>query len=196
MGWFSTEVNKKFVKIMDMIALSLLWVLFSVPVFTIGAATSALYYSYHNLYVTKNDDRIFSTFFKGFKLSFRQATTVFVSYFLLLFSCNYYLSLISQRFPFLDYFKIFFSIILIFVFGGSLLFTLIQIARFNQTIRQCLKNAISFTVIYPIRTLAILFLIILVTFLIWLFPFFVLIGPLLISALISNVFEKIFKSLI
>lgn len=71
-------------KIMDLIWLSMLWTICSLPVVTIGASTAGLYYA-----VVKNirRDRSYPTkeFFRGMKENFFQATGVWLLIVILLF---------------------------------------------------------------------------------------------------------------
>ncbi|MCF0131642.1 MAG: YesL family protein [Pseudobutyrivibrio sp.] len=60
-------------KAVDVILLSLLWCLTSLPVFTIGASTVALYYTIHKC-VYQDRDYCFKTYFVAFKDNFKQAT--------------------------------------------------------------------------------------------------------------------------
>ena len=58
-------------KLADLVILSFLWFLCSIPVITIGPATSALYYVALKL-ARKEDVQITSCFFKGFKENLKQ----------------------------------------------------------------------------------------------------------------------------
>lgn len=56
---------------------NLLWILFSLPVVTIGASTTALYYVMGKV-VRDEDIRVFKDFWKSFRQNFKQATVVWV----------------------------------------------------------------------------------------------------------------------
>lgn len=57
----------------DMMALSVLWVVFSLPIVTMGAATTALYSScYHH--IRKGDDYLWSSFWNAFRENFKRST--------------------------------------------------------------------------------------------------------------------------
>lgn len=58
-------------KIFDMLFISILWVLFSLPLITSGAASSALYHTTHKI-IFKNEGYIFSTFFNSFRTNLKQ----------------------------------------------------------------------------------------------------------------------------
>ena len=61
----------------DFFLLSLLWFVCSLPVVTIGASTTALYYV--TLKMAKNQEgKLFSSFFRSFKENFKQATLLWL----------------------------------------------------------------------------------------------------------------------
>lgn len=47
-------------KIMEVMYVGILWIIFSIPIVTIGASSTALYYTVHKV-VFKNESYIFST---------------------------------------------------------------------------------------------------------------------------------------
>ncbi len=64
-------------KIFDLIVLNLFFLLFSIPVVTMGASLSALYYV--SLKILRGEDPyIWQNFFKAFRQNFKQATLVWV----------------------------------------------------------------------------------------------------------------------
>ena len=60
-------------KLVDMLVLTVLWAVCSIPVVTLGASTTALYYVMLKLAEDK-EGAIFQSFFRAFKENFRQAT--------------------------------------------------------------------------------------------------------------------------
>ncbi len=65
-------------KVADLIILSVLWLLTSLPVITLGASGSALYYSVIKV-VRKDSDGPVRAFFKAFKENFKQGTVIMVA---------------------------------------------------------------------------------------------------------------------
>ena len=56
---------------------NILWFICSIPIFTIGASTTALYYTC--LKIVRNEEgNVTKTFFKSFKENFRQATVIWL----------------------------------------------------------------------------------------------------------------------
>ena len=64
-------------KFWDVLVVNLLWVICSVPVFTIGASTTAMYYVTLKL-ARDEDGYTFRSFFKSFKENFKQATAIWL----------------------------------------------------------------------------------------------------------------------
>lgn len=64
-------------KIADTVILSVLWVIFSLPIITIGASSAALYHTTHKA-ILKSEGYVFSTFFKSFKTNLKQGIALFL----------------------------------------------------------------------------------------------------------------------
>lgn len=60
-------------KLFDVMFLSILWFVFSIPIITIGASTTAMYYATVKV-IRRDRGYIFQEFWKSFKLNFLQAT--------------------------------------------------------------------------------------------------------------------------
>jgi len=63
--------------IFDMLLLNLIWLIFSLPIFTIGASTTALFYVCGKK-VNSEDGYLFKDFWKSFKMNFKQSTIVWI----------------------------------------------------------------------------------------------------------------------
>ena len=64
-------------KLGDLIILNILWIVCSIPVFTAGASTTAVYYVTLKL-VRDEDDSTIRSFFRSFKSNFKQATAIWL----------------------------------------------------------------------------------------------------------------------
>ena len=78
-GLFSMDgiVYKVSSLIWDLFLLNLLWFIFSIPLFTIGASTTALFYVCGKR-VNGEEGYIFSDFLKSFKMNFKQSTIIWL----------------------------------------------------------------------------------------------------------------------
>ena len=75
------NLDSKFYRFMtrvgDCILLSLLWIVFSLPVVTCGAASSALYYAMHKVLHDLGEGTV-KEFWRGFKMNWKQATLMWL----------------------------------------------------------------------------------------------------------------------
>lgn len=67
-------------KLVDYICLGLLWIIFCIPVFTSGAATTAALLT-AEICLRKEEGKILPTFWKWFKKEFKEATLLWLIYF-------------------------------------------------------------------------------------------------------------------
>lgn len=74
---YENGIMRTISSIADSILLGILWVLCSLPVFTIGASSAAFYYAY-NKCICQKTDYVWRTFFAGFKSNFKQATQIWL----------------------------------------------------------------------------------------------------------------------
>ena len=64
-------------KFFDVLILNVLWTVVSIPIFTAGAATTAVYYVLLKL-VRDEEGSTVKSFFKSFKENFKQATVIWL----------------------------------------------------------------------------------------------------------------------
>ena len=183
-------------KLCDIMILNILVLVFSLPIFTIGAAVTAGYYMSFKM-VKNEENYIVKGFWKAFKENFRQSTALwliilavcgvlFVDYRIVLYS-----GLSFDRWLRLGLL----TVTLIIALGVSFVFALQ--ARFTNTVKHTLKNA--FLMALSHLPSAILFVVsyavpvVLLYFIPQIFPVIVLLAIGLLIYLKSFLFLKIFK---
>ncbi len=72
-SWLGRFFNLVF----DLVIMHLLWIICSLPIFTIGASTTALYYAFMKR-TRRDEGYIWKNFFHSFKANFRQATAIWL----------------------------------------------------------------------------------------------------------------------
>lgn len=84
-GIFSLEgsLMKLLDKIFNLLALSCMWLLFSLPIITIGASTTALYDAVYR-YVRNDEGYLWSIWWKSFTGNFKRSTLVWILFLLFL----------------------------------------------------------------------------------------------------------------
>lgn len=65
-------------KLADAVLLNIIWAVFSIPVITIGASTTALYYVSMKVVQDREGTSLLRDFWKSFKLNFKQATIIWI----------------------------------------------------------------------------------------------------------------------
>lgn len=176
--------------------LNILWLIFSLPVITIGASTTALYYVSLKL-VKDEEGNIFPSFYKAFRENFKTATICWMIYlfFGIILGID---ALILTRMGLESTLWIVVTAVFIFV---SILYTMIGmylfplIARFDNTFLLHIKNSFILSVRFLFATLLMIVIHIASLFILYLFPpFFIIctgLTALLCSFLLVGIFEKI-----
>ncbi len=132
-------------KICDMVCLNILWLICSIPIITIGASTAALYTVM--LKMVKNEEGyIFRGFFKAFKSNFKQSTIMWIVILLLGIVCwiDYR---VAEVMPGMggSIMRIIF-LLLGFILLSVTIYIFPLTARYENTIRNTVRNALILTV--------------------------------------------------
>ena len=142
-------------RIADCICLSILWLVSSLPVITVGAATTALYYSM-NKCVRRSEGGVWKTYWHAFAANFKQATGLWLTLFAVygaLVACCYssYLMCINGYLP-KELFYFLLIVIAVITLWASFVFP--YLAKFQNTNRNVLKNCVYITVMnFPVALL-------------------------------------------
>ena len=130
-------------KLADVIICNIMFILFSLPVFTIGASLTALFTCMQELITDEEKDEglIFRDFWRAFKSNFRQATAIWLICLLFLaFLFVYYWVTRSMAGSMGRVYQItFYLLVLVFLFGFLYLFPLQ--ARYENSVRNTMRNA-------------------------------------------------------
>lgn len=142
----------------DLMLLNVLWIICSIPIFTIGASTTAVYYVTMKL-VRNDDGYTFRSFFKSFKENFKQATIIWLlmlaTGIILGFDLYFFLMVVNGNSMFRTIFTAVigaFTIIWLFIF--SYVFPLQ--CRFYNPVKKTLFNAFFMSIRHFFQTLGML----------------------------------------
>jgi uncharacterized membrane protein YesL len=174
-------------KLVDMAWLSLLWLLCCIPVFTIGASTSALCYATHKS-VRCGRSYVTRCFFGAFRDNFKQGTIVWMVWlvaFLILFTD----ALVMRQTTVLFYFFIVMMILAVI----WLCYLLPYVARFENTGKATLKNALILEFVHPQWSVLLLAILAAGVFLIWLIPILLIVMPTIVALLSDLILQRIFR---
>ena len=139
-------------RITDLILLNLLFVLTCLPVFTVGAATAALYTMCFRL-MREEYSSIFRSYFQAFRSNFKQATLIWLILLGIGVPAVYYLTQILAAEGIVQYFSVIFVLILVVccMTGG---YAFPWISQFENSTSQTLKNALILSLTNLPRTAA------------------------------------------
>lgn len=181
-------------KIVDGFYLNILWLICSIPIITIGASTTALYYTTHKV-LRGGRGYVGKSFFSSFKQNFKQSTLIWLIFLILGVICILDTYIMYQMLVNGSSLGIFYYIFLII--GVILIFMVCTIfpyiARFENTTKQVLKNSVFIMVAnFPKILICSVFLLIEVL-LIYLLPILIIIMPVLITICMDLFLEKVFR---
>ena len=133
-------INRFFSKIFCILYLNILWLLCSLPIVTIGPATTALYYTMLKV-VSGDDSSTTSYFFHAFRQNFRQGTILGIASvltgLLLFYDLLYYVIAPGRIYSVIQIFQIF--IIIFYLMIVTWLFAVL--AKFDNTIFKIIQSA-------------------------------------------------------
>lgn len=143
----------------DLMALSVLWVVFSLPIFTMGAASTALYSAaYHH--VRKGEDYLWNSFFSAFKENFKRSTlTWLVALAILGFlgaDALLLRSLILQGYSFGWFYGV--TLALVVLALTWTVYLAAYAARFNGTVKEVLRYSFMLLRAHPVKMLCVMVL--------------------------------------
>ena len=128
-------------KLSDIVFCNIMFVIFSLPIFTIGASYAALCNCMQKLIEDKEDDLVARDFWRAFKVNFKQATAIWLLCLLVIlilvafyFAAGSVIDILGR-----GYLLPYFLLVFLFLCGFQYVFP-IQ-ARYKLRIRDTLKNA-------------------------------------------------------
>lgn len=197
------ELDSPFMQVMnriaDLLILNVLTLICCIPIFTAGAAFTALHYML--LKIVRNEESyIVRGFFKSFKQNFKQATIIWLLLLLvaIIFAGDYYV-ILNSGMEFGYWFKaVLGAILILVVFTTVMVFPFL--AKFSNTVLRTLKNALAVSVLQFPKTILMLIcyaipVVLGMTF-IQIFPIVFLFGisaPAYVSALLYNKYFKMLE---
>lgn len=184
-------------KVADLIILNILFMVFSIPIFTMGASFSAMYYVTMKL-VKDEECYVTKQFVSAFKDNFKQATIIWVVMLIIAIGLVYdgYVSITGGS-P--ETFKI---VLIVFAVIWAMLFINVfpLIARFDNTILNTIKNAMVIGLTHAVKSIFMITFMAVPFVVIWkkieLFPVVAMLGFSTIAFINSVWLRKIYDGLI
>lgn len=182
-------------KIYDIMFLSLLWMLFCIPIITIGPATTAMYYAVVKV-IRKERGYLFREFFKAFRLNFKKGAIVGVILSILfgviLFDISYAVNALA-----IDATKgslmIGVFLALAFLLLSFITYVFPILSRFEMTLKQLIKAAVYMSMRHLHFTVLMVVVTLIAFYGVYIIPIAVFIIPALSMVINSFMMEKVFK---
>ena len=181
-------------KFFNVCYLSIVWLLACIPIITIGAANTALYYT-ANKVLKHNRGYVWKDFWGAFRANFKQSTIVWlVTLGLALLMC--FDTYVMWKFAAAGYgigkIYIFFTIVLAFVIMWAV-YVFPYIGRFANTTKAIMKNALLLAFAHLPKTLLVFVMFVGCAVLLYLFGFLIVLLPGLYMWIKSYIMEGIFR---
>ncbi|MCD8231741.1 MAG: YesL family protein [Clostridiales bacterium] len=181
-------------KLVSLIVVSALWAVCSIPIFTAGASTAALYYTVQKC-IKNGRGTVGSVFWQGLKENFKQSTIIMLIFLVVdaVFAADIYVvNLLTEAGALQGYMTWLFRILLV-VLCIYAVWVFAYIARFEETVRMYLRNAAVFAILHLPVTIVVAILGFASVVLIYTFKPLVLILPGVTVWLMSNLMERVFR---
>lgn len=187
-------------KITDLIWLNILWLICCIPIFTIGASTTSLFYI--TLHMAKQEEgTITRTFFREFKRNFKQSTAIWLIFLVIGFvlCSDLYIIVNMMKLPsFIHTAFVCLNFVLLLYYVLTLLYVFPLQCSFENKIKHTIKNAMILSVGHLPQSIVIGFAYFALFFLLYLMPelmtpILIFIGFSGISLAVSYMFLGIFK---
>lgn len=190
-----TEFLEKMSWVADMLMFSILWFVFSIPIVTIGAATSATYRSVQ-VRMKEGNGIVWSVFWKTFKNSLPQATVSWLIYFMitLVFGLNQMLLVNDLAASWLNHFSQIFLLVVIILITPILVMVLAYISRFEDNLKTVWKNTFILSIAHFKVTLYVLVVTVISVSVVYLIPALVIIVPAFSLSKICPRLETLFNN--
>lgn len=188
------KLSEIFNKILNLVLLTVYWLVLSLPVITLGASTTALYYTMQK--VIKNDRGYVSgEFLRAWKENFKTSTLCWMVHLIvgLIFADECYLcyQMWAKGEPIGWLWVLFLVLEVLNV--SMVLFTLPYIARFEDRVGRTLKNSLLMMLAHLIKALLQTLLLIVFVIAVIFFPPAILVAPAAYMLLSSYILERIFE---
>ncbi|WP_160560709.1 YesL family protein [Parablautia muri] len=181
-------------QIADILVAGFLWLVFSVPVFTIGPASAALYYTVVKV-VRRKRETVTKSFLYAFRLNLKQGIGLTILY--LVYGAVLAIFISYMRYGALEinpYIAVLTGIIAAAPFLFTLPYIFPVLSRFQFKVSGLLQYALHMSIGHFITTGILLVMLLIVVFFIYLFPFFLGILPGIYAYGASFLIERVFKN--
>lgn len=186
-------VMRLIIKLFDCMILSVLWVVFSLPVITMGAASTALYAAvYHH--IRKDESYLWKSFWSAFKENFKRSTLAWLPMLAMILFLLYDVlalrALIQNGNPLGRLFGV--ILVLLFVAAVWAVYLAAYCARFQGSVKDMLRYSFFLMMSHPLRSIGVMIAVVGSIALTLVVPGFAAILPALAFLISSILIEQVF----
>lgn len=150
---YDSRLFQALARITDIVVLSLLWLICCLPILTIGASTSALYYTTMKM-VRQRGDSVASMFFHAFKENLKPSLPLTILFLALAYALAVDYSFLSPRWGQSAVFHgLCIAVLLLYAVLVGLAFPVL--AKFRCTTRQLLRNVVWLMCRHPLTSVSV-----------------------------------------
>ncbi len=187
-GFFKTFFSHFF----SIVYLNLLWIVFCIPIVTIGASTTAMYYA-TNKVIRNYRSYVFREFWNGFKENFKQFTLLWILYVLIVSVLVADIKILpNMNENFQDVLLPVF-IVLMVILSAIFLLSLFYMARFMEKIRRIVGNCARLSICHLPCTLLMIVVTVVMAAIICYFPISIILAPGCAMLIENFIWEKVFR---
>lgn len=182
-------------KFWDVLVVNLLWIICSIPIVTIGASTTAMYYVTLRL-VRDEDGYTIRSFFKSFKDNFKQATAIWLIFLAvgLILGFDLYFVLTMMAYSTLRTVMTTVFLALLFIWFAMFTFVFPLQSRFYNPVKKTIFNAFFMSIRHIFYTIGIVVMdVVLVLLTLTMIPQLLMFGVALIAFVNSFFLNAVFK---
>lgn len=151
---FGNPLMRNLIRIFDCMCLSVLWILFSIPIITMGAASAALYATVYK-YIRKDEGYLWKTFWGAFKENLKRSTLAWLVPLavlaLLIVDALVFRSMVLNGNPFGNLYWV--ILVLICVVVTWVAYLSAYSARFDGSVKDVLRFSFILMAYHPIKAL-------------------------------------------
>lgn len=181
-------------KVADAMILTVLWLISSVPLITLGASCSALYFSVFKV-IREDDDTPWRCYWRAFRSNFKQGTVIGIP---VMLACGFWAYFLFQRYLIKDFWSLapILALIALCYCIMWLHYLLTYIARFSDSFKDVLLKSLILCISELPRSLLILLcfvlFIVLLVVCILVAPVLAFFMPVLYTLLLTLILEKVY----
>lgn len=193
-SYYDNLLFQKINKMIDGFLLNILWLIVSLPLITLGASTTALYYTVNKV-IIHDKGHIWKSFWHSFKGNFKQSTIIELLLLLLLSLMSYDSYIMYQIFTiegkFAGFYLLFIVAIAFIVIWGCYLIT--YIARFDDATKTILIKSFKIMIANIGWSVLLLLIVIISCIIIYIFPIGIFVMPTVYMMITNRILEHIFQ---